>query len=601
MFVRSVIVACLFAFAALAQVPCKWDAEASQASPASFSCYRGETLVFQPTFLEYGVTSTNATYTLHYQTNGMGTAYWSTNILQFTPAMDVGASAYTVFIRAETTNGISYRANAKIKMLGSPGATPNALPLPVASLDFSVTPYANAPWLASSAWLSWLSTNTYVKVESDPGIPAALVVASTNAQALASAAQANAISFASTNPVTRLTGTTNEWVQMVNGTATVYRVTYTNTAAYILLGYNNPNTPNGAPPSTYYRFASLTPIDFMPGMSRGDLGSEWILEVYIPEGYPSESYTAVYNPSYSIYWMTNNVTLPTLIPANQAYSATGYWVFSHEQVAVTNLYPLATTAQIPPAVDAVTNNQSAVSFSNVTATGSITLGGVGRSTWPESGGGNVASVFGRTGTVVATSGDYTAAQVGAYPDNNPSNYVAASALQGSVYTASNQTFTGVNTFNTNVTITAATLGTGVAPLVVKQTIPFGSPFTSYLMLLKDSTDANKFVFRANGQMDGGIGNFSSYVLSGLGSVSSPAFGHNAGQAGLYFPSSTQIGFMTSFTNRLNISTTAITATLPIHAPSFVFTNFAAGSFLWSNGTNLFFVNVNAVTNQLTAN
>jgi hypothetical protein len=82
------LIACT-ALASHAQVPCKWEAEASEASPAQFSCYRGETLAFHPTFLEYGVTVSNATYTLLWQTNGMGTAYWTNHVLQFTPAMDV--------------------------------------------------------------------------------------------------------------------------------------------------------------------------------------------------------------------------------------------------------------------------------------------------------------------------------------------------------------------------------------------------------------------------------------------------------------------------------------------------------------------------------
>lgn len=204
----TVIVCCYVAIASHAQVLCKWNADSSSAVAAEFQCYRGETLQFQPTLKQYGSVISNASYTLYYQTNGMGTAYWSTNILKFTPSMDVGASAYTVFIRAETTNGISYRANAKIKMLGSPGATPNVLPLPAQTIDFSAISYSNAPWLLSadlgpiqgrlesvegstnawnaaaawgnhaaagylsaSIWLTWIGTNTYVKAESDPTVP----------------------------------------------------------------------------------------------------------------------------------------------------------------------------------------------------------------------------------------------------------------------------------------------------------------------------------------------------------------------------------------------------------------------------------------------
>ena len=61
-----------------------------------------------------------------------------------------------------------------------------------------------------------------------------------------------------------------------------------------------------------------------------------------------------------------------------------------------------------------------------------------------SGGGNVASVFGRTGTVVAVSGDYTAAQVGAYASNNPSNYTTVAAVRSMAHTNMNWTSSETN-------------------------------------------------------------------------------------------------------------------------------------------------------------
>jgi hypothetical protein len=249
------IVCCAIALQGYSQVLCKWTADSSSATAAEFQCYRGETLQFQPTLKQYGAVISNATYTLQWQTNGMGTSYWSTNILQFTPAMDVGANAYTVFIRAETTNGVSYRANAKIKMLGSPGATPNVIPLPVQRIDFASVQYLNAPWLlsadldpvesriegveagtnvwnaaaawgnhasagylASSVWLSWLGTNTYIKAESDPTVPAH-VKAITEGQVTAWDAGTNRSDRTYT-----LYGYTNAWQTVENGTATVWRI-----------------------------------------------------------------------------------------------------------------------------------------------------------------------------------------------------------------------------------------------------------------------------------------------------------------------------------------------------------------------------------------
>ena len=127
-----------------------WDAEASAARPAQADVYRGETVALRPAFLERGAPAdTNgAAFTLYWQTNGMGAAWWSdpTNAFRWTPARDCGAAAYTLFIRCDTAAGASYRANARLRMLDSPGAAPNALPLPAASLDFARLTVLNPPW-----------------------------------------------------------------------------------------------------------------------------------------------------------------------------------------------------------------------------------------------------------------------------------------------------------------------------------------------------------------------------------------------------------------------------------------------------------------------
>lgn len=148
----NLILAALFlTFAAHAQVLCRWDAESTRNAPARFDCFRGETLLFAPTYRQYGTLVTNVTETFYWQTNGMGSAWWSTNILQFVPAMDVGATSYTCFIRALGTNGVSYRANGIITMRHAPGYIPNALPLPSSSIDFATVNTTNAPWLLPDA------------------------------------------------------------------------------------------------------------------------------------------------------------------------------------------------------------------------------------------------------------------------------------------------------------------------------------------------------------------------------------------------------------------------------------------------------------------
>jgi len=222
---KTILMLCTcFALASLAQVPCRWEVESSRSAPGQFNCYRGETLLIQPTIKEYGSAMTNYSASLYYQTNGMGSAWWQgTNGMYFTPAMDVGASVYSVYIQAVKTNGISYRANAIIRMLGSPGATPNIIPLPVQRIDFASVQYLNAPWLlsadldpvesriegveaftnawnaaaswgnhatagylASSVWLTWLNTNTFLRVESDAIALSSIAAHETNQTAHAS-------------------------------------------------------------------------------------------------------------------------------------------------------------------------------------------------------------------------------------------------------------------------------------------------------------------------------------------------------------------------------------------------------------------------------
>jgi hypothetical protein len=192
------LIALCISLAAHAQRPLRWVADATQTAFVTFDCTRGETLTFTPYIKAYGITLTNYTASLQWQTNGMGTAFWSTNALVFTPSMDVGANRYRFWIRAESTNGVMYSAQGTINMLHGPGFTPNTLPLPVQLIDFGSVSTTNAPWLLA---------------ETDPGIPAAIdsavAQAGTNAQTMASTAQSNAIAFTSTNQTTRLFNPTN--------------------------------------------------------------------------------------------------------------------------------------------------------------------------------------------------------------------------------------------------------------------------------------------------------------------------------------------------------------------------------------------------------
>jgi len=145
-----ILIGICIALAAHAQRPLRWEASAVQTAQVTFDCTRGETLTFTPYIKAYGTTLTNYTASFQWQTNGMGGLFWSTNALVFAPSMDVGASRYRFFIRAESTNGVMYSAQGTINMLHGPGATVNALPLPVNVIDFGTVATTNAPWLLSA-------------------------------------------------------------------------------------------------------------------------------------------------------------------------------------------------------------------------------------------------------------------------------------------------------------------------------------------------------------------------------------------------------------------------------------------------------------------
>ena len=148
-----------------AAVPLKWTVETSRAQPATFEAFQGETLDFEATLQSYGkplelpVTGASSPR-LFWQTNGMGSAYWSapctvpgassprgadTNLLCATwlPSYDVGARAYNCFIGL---TGTIYHAAFQLRLRPSPGAVPNELPLPQKVIDFAQVTVLNPPW-----------------------------------------------------------------------------------------------------------------------------------------------------------------------------------------------------------------------------------------------------------------------------------------------------------------------------------------------------------------------------------------------------------------------------------------------------------------------
>ena len=91
---------------------------------------------------------------LWYQTNGMGSAWWSapatfdgsTITASFGPAQDCGADRVSLFFGAPS----NVFASAVLRLTHAPGFAPNAIETPVTVLDFAGVEIANAPYYTKS-------------------------------------------------------------------------------------------------------------------------------------------------------------------------------------------------------------------------------------------------------------------------------------------------------------------------------------------------------------------------------------------------------------------------------------------------------------------
>ena len=181
---KSIIyVSHVLACAALAApVPRPFEANVAHPGTWQTSCYRGETLAIAAQLVDGRgrpvavladaearlLWSTNnadwfpprpATVT----TGGLIRATW-------TPDMDCGADAYRIFLGvSEGGTNINYGANLLLRMLGSPGAVPNELPLPMRVLDFSQIVITNAPWTTYTAGDNITITNGVISATGGGG------------------------------------------------------------------------------------------------------------------------------------------------------------------------------------------------------------------------------------------------------------------------------------------------------------------------------------------------------------------------------------------------------------------------------------------------
>ena len=200
--------AALNAVTTFAAVPLRWTVETSRVQPAVFDAYQGETLTFEAALQSKGKPlEAPLNYSFFWQTNGMGSTYWeapcpvpsssldgaSTNVLfaTFTPSMDVGARAYNCFIGSPSN---IYHAAFQLRLRPSPGALPNALPLPTPVIDFAEVKVANAPWASAMVVNAALATADNARINATNALAKAKAAQSSSdaAQRSADNAQANA-------------------------------------------------------------------------------------------------------------------------------------------------------------------------------------------------------------------------------------------------------------------------------------------------------------------------------------------------------------------------------------------------------------------------
>ena len=199
-----------------------WEVSSPRPAVKEFAAYQGETVRFD---MRYSGAMTNvAPGEIYYQTNGMGQAWWRADGLVFHPTNDVGAANYRLFVRSTDPEGVDYTASAILRMLPSPGFTPNALELPVKVLDFAEIEALNAPWpeeiasatnalsasLSSLVSLSSLAATNYTD-SAIAGIAASIpevAIPGTNAVLAGKAADARFVGIELAKTVTSVDGVT---------------------------------------------------------------------------------------------------------------------------------------------------------------------------------------------------------------------------------------------------------------------------------------------------------------------------------------------------------------------------------------------------------
>jgi hypothetical protein len=217
-----------------------WGVDVQQHTAVQRTYKQGESVTMQISLRDglKPLDLTGATARWYWYTNANANVWWTNAAAipapkaglvtaQWTPAMDVGAASYAYWVGIWMPGATSplWRVTGTLRLLTSPGFTPNALPMPVRTLDFAAITITNAPWVTSadfSSALQSIETNTSARISA-------------------------AMDSLSTNRTVKLYSP--EGTQWIDGTGGVWRVsTVTNTSEVIFTFANNARLNGVHPP-----------------------------------------------------------------------------------------------------------------------------------------------------------------------------------------------------------------------------------------------------------------------------------------------------------------------------------------------------------------
>ncbi|HPK72457.1 MAG TPA: hypothetical protein PLN93_11005, partial [Vicinamibacterales bacterium] len=273
-----------------AAAPLRWDAAIERPAAVEWPVYRGETASLQPRLLSYGaaLAVTNAALTLYWQTNGMGAAWWSVPasastseagrvIAPWAHTNDVGAAAYSFFIRAEIAGGDIYRAFGTLAMRDSPGWSPTSAP-PAAYAWVSPDELQAVSNALASATQEAVEAEALLRIAGDSA--GSNRVAEVRAEMLeTNAAVAGALATA-LQPSWAATGTvanaqrqvaadgSRTWTQVLAGTNWLYTVSADTTSVYIASAGSGWAGPPVGTALVYSQY--LDPASYYTGTWGGD-------------------------------------------------------------------------------------------------------------------------------------------------------------------------------------------------------------------------------------------------------------------------------------------------------------------------------------------